>query len=209
MARSDRTENRKMRNRQEVMRVPEMGYYLVVTDTEATERCYFEGLQDSLPGEVKQKLVIKVVETKTQNLIQKCSEMIAYQPIQRLIADRSIRTNGRSGFFIMRYFAIMRTSVPVPSRVRCWMRLRYPATGHSRRRMGSSPATQRRMFPDSSNGWQNRRFALQQDTSRYLPFGVSRISHGSRPSDGICCCITGRCASRRNTARLLVLRMLR
>ena len=130
MARSDRTENRKMRNRQEVMRVPEMGYYLVVTDTEATERCYFEGLQDSLPGEVKQKLVIKVVETKTQNLIQKCSEMIAYQPIQRLIADRSIRTNGRSGFFI-----------------------RYPATGHSRRRMGSSPATQREeCFPTRPTG---------------------------------------------------------
>ena len=53
MARSDRTGNRKMRNRQEVMRVPEMGYYLVVTDTEATERCYFEGLQDSLPDGVK------------------------------------------------------------------------------------------------------------------------------------------------------------
>lgn len=69
--------------------------------------------------------------------------------------------------------------------------------------------TEGRMFPDSSNGWQNRRFALQHDTSRYLPFGVSRISHGSRPSDGICCCITGRCASRRNTARLLVPRMLR
>ena len=102
---------------------------------------------------VKQKLVIKVVETKTQNLIQKCSEMIAYQPIQRLIADRSIRTNGRSGFFIMRYFAIMRTSVPVPSRVRCWMRLRYPATGHSRRRMGSSPATQREeCFPTRPTG---------------------------------------------------------
>ena len=78
MARSDRTGNRKMRNRQEVMRVPEMGYYLVVTDTEATERCYFEGLQDSLPDEVKQKLVIKVIETKTQNLIQKCHEMVAY-----------------------------------------------------------------------------------------------------------------------------------
>ena len=59
MARSDRTGNRKMRNRQEVMRVPEMGYYLVVTDTETTERCYFEGLQDSLPGEVKQNLQSK------------------------------------------------------------------------------------------------------------------------------------------------------
>lgn len=84
MARSDRTGNRKMRNRQEVMRVPEMGYYLVVTDTEATERCYFEGLQDSLPDEVKQKLVIKVIETKTQNLIQKCHEMVAYDAQYRI-----------------------------------------------------------------------------------------------------------------------------
>ena len=93
------------------------------------------------------------VEEIIDQLLQKCSEMIAYQPIQRLIADRSIRTNGRSGFFIMRYFAIMRTSVPVPSRVRCWMRLRYPATEHSRRRMGSSPATQREeCFPTRPTG---------------------------------------------------------
>lgn len=125
-------------------------------------------------------------------------------------ADRSIRTNGRSGFFIMRYFAIMRTSVPVPSRVRCWMRLRYPATGHSRRRMGSSPATQREeCFPTRPTGGKTDGLHCQQDTSRYLPFGVSRISHGSCPSDGICCCITGQMRLRRNTARLLVPRMLR
>jgi len=61
-----------------------MGYYLVVTDTEATERCYFTGLHDSLPDNVKKKLVIKVVETKTQNLIQKCLEMIAYEAQYRI-----------------------------------------------------------------------------------------------------------------------------
>ena len=61
-----------------------MGYYLVVTDTEATERCYFTGLYDSLPEEVKEKLVIKVVETKTQNLIQKCLEMTAYEAQYRI-----------------------------------------------------------------------------------------------------------------------------
>ena len=69
MARKDRTGNRKTREQRAVRRIPEMGYYLVVTDTEATERCFFNGLHDSLPEDVKKKLVIKVVETKTQNMI--------------------------------------------------------------------------------------------------------------------------------------------
>lgn len=72
MARKDRMGNRKTREQRSKRRVPEMGYYLVVTDTEATERCFFDGLHDSLPTDMQKKLVIKVVETKTQNLIQKC-----------------------------------------------------------------------------------------------------------------------------------------
>ncbi|MCD7883626.1 MAG: RloB family protein [Lachnospiraceae bacterium] len=84
MARKDRTGNRKPRDQRMVKRVPEMGYYLVVTDTEATERCYFTGLHDSLPENVKKKLVIKVIETKTQNLIQKCLEMTAYEAQYRI-----------------------------------------------------------------------------------------------------------------------------
>lgn len=84
MARNDRTGNRKTREQREKKRLPEMGYYLVVTDTEATERCFFNGLHDSLPDSVKQKLVIKVVETKTQNLIQKCREMTAYEAQYRI-----------------------------------------------------------------------------------------------------------------------------
>lgn len=84
MARNDRTGNRKTREQREKKRLPEMGYYLVVTDTEATERCFFNGLHDSLPDLVKQKLVIKVVETKTQNLIQKCREMTAYEAQHRI-----------------------------------------------------------------------------------------------------------------------------
>lgn len=78
MARKDRTGNRKTREQRAVRRIPEMGYYLVVTDTEATERCYFTGLRDDLPESIQKKLVIKVVETKTQNLIQKCLELTAY-----------------------------------------------------------------------------------------------------------------------------------
>lgn len=84
MARKDRTGNRKPRDQRPVKRIPEMGYYLVVTDTEATERCYFTGLHDSLPDNVKKKLVIKVVETKTQNLIQKCLEMTVYEAQYRI-----------------------------------------------------------------------------------------------------------------------------
>ena len=48
MARKDRTGNRKTREERMVKRTPEMGYYLVITDTEATERNYFTGLHDSL-----------------------------------------------------------------------------------------------------------------------------------------------------------------
>ncbi len=72
MARDDRRGKRKTREERSKRRVPEMGYYLVVTDTEATERLYFHGLHESLPAEVRKKLVIKVVETKTQKLVEKC-----------------------------------------------------------------------------------------------------------------------------------------
>ena len=44
MARKDRMGNRVTRDNRMVRRVPEMEYYLVVTDTEATERCYFTGV---------------------------------------------------------------------------------------------------------------------------------------------------------------------
>lgn len=84
MARKDRNGNRKTREHRAIRRIPEMGYYLVVTDTEATERCFFNGLHDSLPEDIKKKLVIKVVETKTQNMIEKCLEMTAYEAQYRI-----------------------------------------------------------------------------------------------------------------------------
>lgn len=43
----DRTGKRKIRELPK--RKFELGYYLVVTDTEATERYYFEGLHENLP----------------------------------------------------------------------------------------------------------------------------------------------------------------
>ncbi len=84
MARKDRTGNRKTREQRTVRRIPEMGYYLVVTDTEATERCFFTGLHNSLPEDTKKKLVIKVLETKTHNMIEKCLEMTSYEAQYRI-----------------------------------------------------------------------------------------------------------------------------
>lgn len=86
MARKDRTGNRKTREQQKqtVRRTPKMGYYLVITDTEATERCFFNGLHDSLPDDIQKNLVIKVVETRTQNMIQKCRELTAYEVQYRI-----------------------------------------------------------------------------------------------------------------------------
>lgn len=96
MARKDRMGNRKTREQFSKRRMPEMGYYLVVTDTEATERCFFEGLHNSFPDDLKKKLVIKVVETKTHNLIQKCLELTAYDAQYRIpwiVFDRDQVTN--------------------------------------------------------------------------------------------------------------------
>lgn len=93
MARKDRNGERRTRDqrRMQQARVPELGYYLVVTDTEGTERCYFDGLHAELPSELQRKLVIKVVETKTASLIDKCIEFVAYDAQYRepwIVFDR-------------------------------------------------------------------------------------------------------------------------
>lgn len=52
MAKKDRKGERKTREQRKNMRVPELGYYIVVTDTEGTERCYFDGLHKELPESI-------------------------------------------------------------------------------------------------------------------------------------------------------------
>lgn len=84
MAKKDRTGNRKTREQRKQFKVPELGYYLIVTDTEATERCFFNGLHQDLPENVRNKLVIKVVETKTRAMIDKCLELTAYEAQYRI-----------------------------------------------------------------------------------------------------------------------------
>lgn len=91
MAKCDRTGKRKTREQQNARKF-ELGYYLVVTDTEATERYYFEGLQKSLPDEVKEKLHIEVIpKIKTWDLVSKCQDLLALDPQYRkgwIVFDR-------------------------------------------------------------------------------------------------------------------------
>jgi hypothetical protein len=84
MAKKDRTGNRKTRDQRKQFKTPELGYYLIVTDTEATERCFFTGLHQAMPEDVRNRLVIKVIETKTRTLIDKCMELMAYDAQYRI-----------------------------------------------------------------------------------------------------------------------------
>lgn len=84
MARKDRKGDRKTRDQIQKRRSLELGYYLVVTDTKKTEKFYFDGLRDSLPEDMKSKIVIKVVETETKSLIETCKDLTRYQAQYRI-----------------------------------------------------------------------------------------------------------------------------
>lgn len=92
MAKQDHRGNRKKRHERIERRNLELGYYLIYTDTEGTERAYFEGLHKSLPHEIRSKLQIKVVDgIKTKELISKARRDSTYDPQLRetwIIFDR-------------------------------------------------------------------------------------------------------------------------
>lgn len=70
-----RAGKRRDRDKRIGTRVPELGYYLIVTDTEETEKNYFEGLRNSIPFEMKDRLVIKVEKVKTVELVERAVEL--------------------------------------------------------------------------------------------------------------------------------------
>lgn len=86
-----RAGKRKDRNQRVCTRIPELGYYLIVTDTEKTEKNYFEGLRDSIPKELKNRLVIKVEKEETVSLVEKALELRSGEPQLRkpwIVFDR-------------------------------------------------------------------------------------------------------------------------
>ena len=103
-----RAGKRRDRNQRVGTRVPELGYYLIVTDTDETEKNYFEGLRDSIPEELKDRLVIKVEKAKTVDLVKKALELTSKESQYRIpwiVFDRDevkdfdeiIRTAEKSG----------------------------------------------------------------------------------------------------------------
>ena len=73
MAKADRSGKRKRRE-SFAKRVPDLGYYFIVTDTNETEENYMYGLRDSLPKELQGRIVIKVSKSKTEELVMACKE---------------------------------------------------------------------------------------------------------------------------------------
>lgn len=79
MARSDRNGQRKGRESRK-RRKPDLGYYFVLTDTKATEKNYLMGLHKSLPDDIRKRIVVKVSNSKTSDLVNSCKSMLALEP---------------------------------------------------------------------------------------------------------------------------------
>lgn len=79
-----RAGKRRDRNKKMGVREPKLGYYLIVTDTEETEKNYFEGLRDSIPQKLKNHLVIKVEKAKTVELVTKALELASNETQYRM-----------------------------------------------------------------------------------------------------------------------------
>lgn len=77
MGRAKRSGRRKSREELSKGRVPQLGYYYIMTDTDQTEKNYLEGLRDAIPDELKRKIVIKVAKARTRDLVKKCKEEVS------------------------------------------------------------------------------------------------------------------------------------
>ena len=80
MANLERIGSRKIRGQLFKQRIPKLGYYFIVTDTKETEQNYMFGLRNSIPPELQGKLVIKVVKTKTKNLVEEALNLASLNP---------------------------------------------------------------------------------------------------------------------------------
>lgn len=79
MAKEDRMGKRVPREKFRT-RVPDLGHYFIVTDTEETEKNYITGLKETLPKALQNRIVIKVSSTKTSRLVNECIEQASNDP---------------------------------------------------------------------------------------------------------------------------------
>lgn len=80
MGKNRRNGERIKRSKTFRQRIPKLGYYLIVTDASKTEQNYMYGLRDSIPENLKGKIVIKVSKTETKNLVSEAMNLAATQP---------------------------------------------------------------------------------------------------------------------------------
>ena len=96
MGKDERKGARRDRTQKTSKRVPKLGYYVVVTDTRATERNYLYGFRDSIPSSMRDRIVIKVSNAPTHELLAKCLEISATEPQYRkpwIVLDRDEVSN--------------------------------------------------------------------------------------------------------------------
>ena len=80
MPRVERNGKRKTRDQLSKQRIPELGYYFIVTDTKETEQNYMLGLRDSIPEHLQGKLVIKVIKKRTKDLVEEARDLASLHP---------------------------------------------------------------------------------------------------------------------------------
>lgn len=80
MLKTERNGSRKNRNQLSKRRIPKLGYYFIVTDTKETEQNYMYGLRNSIPQELRGKLVIRVKKTETKNLVEEALNLASLNP---------------------------------------------------------------------------------------------------------------------------------
>ena len=80
MPRVERNGKRKTRDQLSKQRIPELGYYFIVTDTKETEQNYMLGLRDSIPEYLRGKLVIKIIKKRTKDLVEEARNLASFHP---------------------------------------------------------------------------------------------------------------------------------
>jgi hypothetical protein len=61
-------------------RIPNKGYYIILTDTEQTEKNYFDGLKRQIPPKLKGQLVIKTRKVALKDIVSEALNEVAKNP---------------------------------------------------------------------------------------------------------------------------------
>lgn len=80
MSKYNRNGQRKIREIGSKANIPDLGYYIILTDAKETEKNYFIGIKKTIPDEFKRRLVIVTDQIKTENLVSEALYRISIHP---------------------------------------------------------------------------------------------------------------------------------